>query len=85
MAELNAKINRSIMLKTYNQSNIEQLCRYSVRIGHNDKCIECRFFVVPDNGPALLGMPDVELLSIIRVICEALDNKINACSRQPKF
>ena len=68
MAVLNAKINRSIVLKTYNQSNIEQLSRCLVKKRHNDKCVKCRFFVMPGNDLALLGMPDIELLNIIRVI-----------------
>ena len=61
-------MNKSIVLKTYNHSNIEQLSRSSVRIIHNAKYIKCRFFVVPGDGPALLGMPHVELLNIIRVM-----------------
>ena len=77
MAELNTTINRLIVLKTYNQSNIEKFSRYSVRIRHSDKCVKCRFLVVPGNGPALFGMPDIELLSMIRVMCETIDNKIN--------
>ena len=64
------------MLKTYKQSNIE-LGRCSVRIRHNDKCVKCRFLVVPGDGPALLGMPDIELFGIIRVMCGTIDNKTN--------
>ena len=48
MAEPNATINRTIVLKTYNQSDIEWLGRCSVKISQNDKCVTgCRFFVVP--------------------------------------
>ena len=65
MAELNATINKSIILKTYNQSNIEQLVRCLVKIRHIDKCVKCRF-LVPSDCPALLGIPDIELLGIIR-------------------
>ena len=75
MAELNATINISIVLKTYNQTNIDQLSRCTVSIRHNDKCVKHRFFVIQGNGPALLRMPDIELLSIIRVMCETTDNK----------
>ena len=72
MAELNATINISIVPKTYDQLSAGQLGRCSERIKHNDKCVKCRLF-----GPALLGMPDMELLGIIRVMCETIDNKTN--------
>ena len=52
MAEFNATINRSIVLKTYNESNIEQPSRCLVRIRYNDKCVKYRFFVVLCDGPA---------------------------------
>ena len=39
IAELNATINTSILPKTYNQSHIEQLSGYSVKIRHIDKCV----------------------------------------------
>ena len=39
MVEFNATIKMSIVLKTHNQSNIEQLSRCSVKIRHNDKCV----------------------------------------------
>ena len=67
MAELNATINKSIVLKTYNQSNIKKLSRCSVEKKHKDKCVRCR-----GDGPAL---PALELLGIIRVIFETVDNK----------
>ena len=75
IAELNAGVNRSIVLKTYNQSNIEQLSRCSVQVRHNNKCVNCGFFVVTGDGPALFRMPDIELFSIIRVMCDTIDNK----------
>ena len=35
-----------------------------------DKGVKCKFFVVPGDGQALLRIPDIELLDIIRVMCE---------------
>ena len=77
MAELNATINKSVVLKMCNQLNIEQLDRCSVRIRHNDKCVKCIFFVAPVDGPGLFWMPDIELVGSIRVMCETTDNKTN--------
>ena len=62
--------NNSVMLKTYNQSDIVQLGICTVKLRHENKCVRCRFFVVPGNGPALLGIPDIELLSILRITCD---------------
>ena len=70
MVELSTVINKSILLKMYNQS---KMC--SVKMRHNDKCVECRFFVMPGDGPALLGMPDVELFGIIRAMSDQIYNK----------
>ena len=38
MVELNATRNKSIVLKTYNQPNVDQLGGCAVKIRHNDKC-----------------------------------------------
>ena len=63
------------MLKTYNQPNLEQHSKCSIKIRYNFKCVKYTFFVVPGNGSAFLWMSDIELLSIIRVMCETIDNK----------
>ena len=55
-----------------------------VKITHNDKCVKCRFFVVPADGPALLRISDNELLDIIRVICETIDNKTTSRKLDPQ-
>ena len=75
MAELYTTINKSILLKTCNQSNTETLSRCTVKIRHNEKCVKFRFFVVQGDNPALLGMLDIELPGIIRVMCETIGNK----------
>ena len=66
-----------MLRKTYNQLHIDQLSRCSVRIRHNNKCVNCSFSVVPSNGPTLLWMPGIELLGVIRVMCTKIDNKTN--------
>ena len=52
----------------YNNTNIEQLDSFAVKLRHKDK-------VVPGNVPTLLGVPDTEVLGILRIICEVLDGQ----------
>ena len=40
---------------------------------HNNKHKICNFFVVPWNGHALLGMPDIEPLDILTLNCNTID------------
>ena len=53
------------MLKTYNQSNIEQLDVCMVRLRHKDKIARCRFFVVPG----------IEFLSILNITCNIVGDQ----------
>ena len=32
----------------------------------------CRFFVVPGDSPVLLGVPNFELLGVLKILCEVL-------------
>ena len=48
----------------------------------------CIFFVVPGNRQALLGMPDIDMLSIIKINCNAIgthryDSTKTAVQTQP--
>ena len=88
MAELNGTIKDQSCLKHI--INQTEHGRCSVRMRYNDICVKCRFFVVPGNGPALLVMSDIELLSIIRDMCETTDNKtkhrkVDVHTRQPEL
>ena len=56
------------VLKTYNQSNIEQLGVNTLRLRYKDKTARCRTF----GGLVLLGIPDIELLGILQIMCEAV-------------
>ena len=68
--------NNAIMFKTFNNLNIEQLGVCTVKLSHKDKIARCRFFVVsfvmPGDGPTLLGMPDIELLGILKLTCDVM-------------
>ena len=46
--------NDAVVLKTRDNSNIEQLGTCMVKLIHQDKDAKCRFFVVPGDGPGLL-------------------------------
>ena len=50
---------------TYNQSDTEQLGVCTVKLRHKDECSKCRFFALPGDGPALLGMQDMKLLDML--------------------
>ena len=64
----------SIILRTYNQSSIEQLGVCTVRLRSKNKTAICKFFVVQGEGLALIWMPDFELLVILKIICEVMGN-----------
>ena len=62
-------------LRTYNSSTITHVGRCSVVIENINKCKKCIFFVVPGDGDALLGMPDIELLNILQINCDTTGTK----------
>ena len=37
----------------------------AVEIEHKNNKKRCKFFVIPRNGQALLGMPDIDMLNIL--------------------
>ena len=37
------------------------------------KVVKCRFFVVPGDGTAVLGILDIEVLGILRIMCEVIN------------
>ena len=51
----------SVILKAYNQSNIEQTASY-------------RFFLRPVDSEALLGMPDIEMVDILKKMCDVMED-----------
>ena len=58
--------------KTYNQSSTEQLGVCTLRLRHKDKTAKCRFFTEPGDGPVLLGIPDIKVLDILKIMCELM-------------
>ena len=58
------------MLKAYNQWDIEQIEMCTVKVRYKDKSTKYRFFVVPGYSPTPIGIPDIELLNILRITCD---------------
>ena len=44
----------------------------TVRLRHQDKNAKFRFFAVPEDGLALLGMPGIKVLNILKTTCEVI-------------
>ena len=63
----------SVILTTYNQSSIEHLGVCTVQSRHRDRTVKCTFFVVARDGSALVRMPDIELLHILKITCELME------------
>ena len=59
--------NKHVILKAYNKTTISQLGTCTVLIQHKSNKKRCKFFVVPGNGQALLGMPDTDVLNKINI------------------
>ena len=43
-----------------------------VKLRHEENIAKCRFFEVPGDGSALLGMPHIELLGILKTMYEVV-------------
>ena len=39
------------------------------------KVARCRFYVVLGDSPAFLGMPDIELLGIMKIMCDVIEGQ----------
>ena len=44
----------------------------TVELEHKNNKKKCIFFVVPRNGQALLGMPDTDMLNIIKINIDSI-------------
>ena len=64
--QLKKSVKGNIKLKTYNGMHITQLGTCEVHIKFKNVKKRCIFFVVPGNGQALLGMPDMAVLNITK-------------------
>ena len=65
--QLKRLVKGNIKLKTYNGTHIVQLGTCTVYIKFKNVKKRCIFFVVPGNGQALLGMPDMAALNIVNL------------------
>ena len=46
----------------------------TVKLRHKDKSAKCRFFIGPGEDLALLGMPCIELLNVLRITCKVISD-----------
>ena len=74
--------------KTNNKITITELGTSAVEIEHKMITKYLSFFVVPRNGQALLGMPDIDVLNIIKVSIHSIGTKQtgdsdNCCTNRP--
>ena len=86
--QLAATNNESVQLKMYNKTSTTQLGTYAVEIEHKGNKKRCKIFIVPRNGQALLGMPDMDMLNIIKVNIHAIGTEQtgdsdNCCTNRP--
>ena len=75
--QLAATKNKNVQLKSYNKTTITQLGMCKVKLEHNNIQKMCKFFVVPGRGQALLGMPGIDTLNIIRINCNTIGTHRN--------
>ena len=47
----------------------------TIKLRHKDKVVTSRFFVKPRNSNALLGMLDIEVLGILKIMCEVISRQ----------
>ena len=66
--------NSAVVLKTCNSSNIEHLSICTVKLQHKSNVVRCCLFVAPGNGPVPFGMPDIEVLGILKITCEVISS-----------
>ena len=74
----------ALVLKTYNISNIEQWVVCSVTLRNKEKVARCRYFIVLADGPVLLGILDIELLSILKITGEMMEDQQGCRKSDPR-
>ena len=47
-----------------------------LKLMHNEKQKICKFFVVQDYSQAVIGMPDIDKLSLISFYCETIGRQM---------
>ena len=70
--QLKRSVKGNMKLKTYNGMHITQLGMCAVHIKFKNVKKRCIFFVVPGNGQAFLGMPDMAAVNIINLNIDSI-------------
>ena len=75
---------KNIQLETYNRTIITQWGIGKLKLEHYNIQKMCKFFVVPGNRQAFLGLLDINRLKIIHINCSTIDteesDRANTCS-----
>ena len=77
--QLKRSVKGNIKLKMYNGMHILQLGMCTVQIKFKNIKKRCIFFVVPGNGQALLGMPDMVALNLINLNIDSIQTITAEC------
>ena len=77
--QLKRLMKENIKLKMYNGMCIMQLgaCMVQIKLKNIEK--RCIFFVVPGNGQALLGMPDMATINLINLNIDSIQTITAGC------
>ena len=71
--QLKRSVKGNIRLKMYNGTHIRQLGMCAVQIKFKNIKKRCVFFVVPGNGQAQLGMPDMVVFNLINLNIDSIE------------
>ena len=80
--DLYKTIEKRVCLEAYNKSEIKQLGTCCLTVGHGKNAKLCHFYIVPDYCRPILGLKDIQSLSLIAIKCDVTD-KWSANSLRP--
>ena len=66
-------IDKRVCLEVYNKSEIKQLGTCRLTVGHGKNAKLCHFYIVPDYCRPILGLNDVQSLSLVAIKCDVTD------------
>ena len=73
VTDLRKTIDKRVCLEAYNKSEIKQLGTCRLTVGHGKNAKLCHFYIVPDYCRLILGLNDINSLSLIAIKCDVTD------------